>query len=56
MVWPLVRHETQAHFSQSFLASGMDKFSLPVHVKVLDEEADEDGDDLADGVPFNSLS
>ena len=58
MVWPLVQQRTQVHFSQSFLVSGIVKFSLPIHVKVLDEddeEADEDEDDLADGVPFNSL-
>ena len=45
-------------FSQSFLASGIVKFSFLIHVKVFDEddeEAEEDEDDLVDGVPFNSL-
>ena len=45
-------------FSQSFLVLVIDKFSFPIHVKVLDEddeEVHEDGEVLADGVPFNSL-
>ena len=58
MVWPLWQQRTQVCFSQSFLALVMDEFSLPIHVKVLDEddeETDEEVKVLADRVPFNSL-
>ena len=58
MVWLQVWHKTHVHLSQSFLASVTVKFSLPIHVKVLEEEEVEVEDDeevLADGVPFSSL-
>ena len=58
MVWSRVRQSTQVHLSQSFLASVIVNFSLPIHVKVLveeDEEVDEEVEGLVEGVPLSSL-
>ena len=46
------------HLSQSFLASVIVNFSLPIHVKLLageDEEGDEEVVGLAEGVPLSSV-